>query len=131
MTGEVSTLRLYVLRGMYLLNVLLVGSGFVTEFVHRQAPWDQLTGVAFSFWAALATLSAIGLRYPLAMLPLLFIQLLYKTFWLVVVYLPLRAAGRPSDLAGGFALAIVLDLLVIPWPYAYSQYLRKPADRWR
>ena len=68
MAEEVSVLRLYVLRCMYLLNLALVGSGVVVEFVHRQEPWDPITGVAFSFWASLACLSGLGIRYPLAML---------------------------------------------------------------
>lgn len=92
----VSTLRLNVLRAMYALNLVLVGSGVVVEFLRRPEPWNPMVGVAFSFWAALALLSGVGIRYPLTMLPLLFIQLLYKTFWLLAVSLPLQAAGRSS-----------------------------------
>jgi hypothetical protein len=68
------------------------------EFIHRQKPWDPITGVAFSFWAALASLSALGIRYPLAMLPVIFMQLFYKTFWLLAVYVPLRAAAARATL---------------------------------
>jgi hypothetical protein len=127
---DVSTSRLYVLRAMYLLNCVLVGSGVWVEFVHRQAPWDPITGVAFSFWAALSALSALGIRYPLAMLPLLFMQLFYKPFWLLAVYGPLRAAGRSSDLALGFSIALVLDMIVIPWAYVRAHYIKKPGDGW-
>jgi len=131
MTEEVSIPRLYLLRGMYLLNFVLVGSGVVVQFLHRKEPWGPIPGAAFSFWAGLAILSALGIRYPLAMLPLIFLQLFYKTFWLLAVYLPLRAAGRSSDLALGFSVAIVLDVLVIPWRHALDHYARKPGDRWR
>jgi hypothetical protein len=130
MVEEVSLPRLYVMRGMYLVNCLLVGSGVWYEFMHRQHAWDPITGAAFSFWAALAGLSALGIRYPLAMLPLLFMQLFYKTFWMFAVYLPLRAAGRSTDLTHPFLIAIVFDLLVIPWTYVFAQYLRKPGERW-
>lgn len=131
MADEVTALRLYVMRGMYLLNFVLVGSGVAVSFVHRPKPWEPIPGAAFSFWAALAVLSLLGIRYPLAMLPLLFVQLFYKAFWLVAVYAPLRASGRSTDLAPGFALAIVLDLIVIPWPYVVTHYIRKPGDRWK
>ena len=131
MAEEVSTLRLYVLRGMYLLNFLLVGSGVCAAFIQRREPWGPITGVAFSFWAALSVLSALGIRYPLAMLPLLFLQLFYKTFWVAAVYVPLRAAGRSSDLTQGFLLAIALDIMVIPWTYVLAHYVRKPGDRWK
>jgi hypothetical protein len=116
---------------MYLLNFVLVGSSVWVQFIHRQKPRDPITGVAFSFWAALAGLSALGIRYPLAMLPVIFMQLFYKTFWLLAVSLPLRAAGRSSDLTQGFLIAIVLDMIVIPWPYVFAHYIKKPGDRWR
>jgi hypothetical protein len=131
MDEEVPTLRLYVLRGMYLLNCLLLGLGVSVEFIRRQQPWDPITGVAFSFWAALAALSALGIRYPVAMLPLLFMQLFYKTLWLIAVYVPLRAAGRSSDLALGFFIAAALDIIVIPWSYVFTHYVKKPGDTWR
>lgn len=131
MAEEVSLLRLYVMRGMYLLNCVLVGSGVCYEFIHREKPWDQMVGVAFSFFAALAVLSAIGIRYPLGMLPLLFIQLFYKTFWVFMVYLPLRAAGGSADLTQGFLIAIALDIVVIPWNYVFVHWIKQSGDRWR
>lgn len=131
MAEEVSVLRLYVMRCMFLLNCVLVGSGVWVQFIHRQKVWDPITGVAFSFWAALAGLSALGIRYPLAMLPLIFTQLFYKTFWLLAVYLPLRAAGRSTDLTQGFLIGIALDIAVIPWTYVFAHYIKKPGDRWR
>ncbi len=131
MAEEVSVPRLYLLRCMYLLNFGLVGAGVWLSFIQRQKPWDPMVGVAFSFWAALAGLSALGIRYPLAMLPLLFMQLFYKTFWLLAVYVPLRAAGRSTDLTPGMAIALVLDVIVIPWTYVLAQYIKKPGDRWR
>jgi hypothetical protein len=131
MAEEVSVLRLYVMRGMYLLNCVLVGSGVWVSFIQRQEPWNPVPGVAFSFWAALAGVSALGIRYPLAMLPVIFMQLFYKTFWLLAVYLPLRAVGRSTDLTQGMLIGIVLEIVVIPWPYAFAHYIKKPGDRWR
>ena len=131
MAEEVSVLRLYVMRCMYLLNCALVGSGVWVQFIHRQKPWDPITGVAFSFWAALAGLSAVGIRHPLPMLPLLFMQMFYKTFWLLAVYVPLRAPGGSTDLTQGFLIAIVLDIIVIPWTYVFVHYIKQPGDRWR
>jgi len=116
---------------MYLLNAVLLGAGVWIEFMHRQAPWEPLPGVAFGFWAALAVLSALGIRYPLAMLPILFIQLFYKTFFLLAVSVPLRAVGRSTDLTRGFVVAIVLDVIVIPWGFVLARYIRQPADKWK
>ncbi len=44
MSEEVSVLRLYVMRCMYLLNFVLVGSSVWVQFIHRQKPWDLITG---------------------------------------------------------------------------------------
>lgn len=131
MAEGVSVLRLYALRCMYLLNCGLVGGGVWVELVHRNEPWDPIRGVAFSFWAALAGLSALGVRYPLAMLPIIFMQLFYRTFWLLAVAVPLLAAGRSSDLTQGFLVAVALEIIVIPWRYVFAHYVRRPGDRWK
>jgi hypothetical protein len=130
MAEEVSVMRLYVLRGMYLVNFVLVGGGVWVQFVRRPGPWDPIIGTAFSFWAALSILSALGLRYPVAMLPIIFMQLCYKVFWFPLAYFPLRAAGRSSDLAPGFLIGIALDLVVIPWTHVYAHYIKKTGDPW-
>jgi hypothetical protein len=131
MAEHVSVFRLNLLRSIYTVNFALVGSGVVVAFIQRQDPWSPIVGVAYSFWAAFALLSALGLRYPLAMLPLLFVQLLYKTFWLLSVYFPLRAADRSSDMALPFLIVVALDVIVIPWSYAFAQYVVRPGDVWR
>ncbi len=131
MPDEVSIRRLYAMRCLYLLACVLLTAGVVAAFVQRQRPWEPTAGVAFSFWAALGALAALGVRYPLAMLPLLFMQLLYKLIWLFAVYVPLRAVGRSPDLAAGMAIGIVLDVAVIPWAYVVVRYLKRTGDRWR
>jgi len=130
MSKEVSTFRLYLMRALYLLNFAL---GFLLwpGIIKHEGLSDPLQAVAFSFWAALFTLSGLGIRYPLKMLPLLFVQLFYKSVWLASVALPLWLAGRSTGLTGGMILGVVLDLIVIPWPYVLTNYLMKPGDRWR
>jgi len=76
-------------------------------------------------------LSSLGLRYPLKMLPLIFMQLFYKSVWLIAFGLPLWLAGRPPDLTDGMVFGAVLDLIVIPRPYVLANYVRKRGDRWR
>ena len=133
--AEVSPLRLYVMRALYLLILLGVGSMALPGLTNPDVPIEPMRGVALSFWGALALLAAIGLRYPLQMVPLLFVQLVYKSIWLLAVALPLWSNGAPFDAAtAGFtramAIGVVLDLIVIPWGYAFANYMRKPGDRW-
>jgi len=94
-----------------------------------------MEGVALSFYAALSALSALGLRYPVKMVPLLFLQLVYKSVWLLAVALPLSSAGTlTSELAGAvrpMVIGAVLDVLVIPWRYVAANYLFRAGDRWK
>jgi hypothetical protein len=136
MSQEVSLLRLYLMRALYLLNFVFLGASVWPGLLeHGPAPWDPMHGIAVSFWAALSTLCALGLRYPLKMLPLLLMQLFYKSVWVLAVGLPLRAAG-PLDPTAAELLqvcigGIVVDLIVIPWPYVFAIYVQQRGDRWR
>jgi hypothetical protein len=101
------------------------------EIVSHQGPWDPVRGAAFCFWAALSALCALGIRYPLKMLPLLLLQLLYKSIWLIVVALPLWSAGRTTEMTTIFVSGVVADLIAIPWPYVLTTYVKQCGDRWR
>src|SRR5205807_8944463 len=105
--------------------------------LHRA--WEPLPAALFCFWAALGALSGLGLRYPLAMLPLLLLQLFYKLTWLLAVWLPLGAANvsvaglhLPGgvDLSVVFIVGAVLDLVVIPWPSVVTRFVKAHGDRW-
>ena len=129
--SDVSTFRLYLMRLLYLLTFVLLGSQVWPELINHEGPWDPVKGVAISFWAALSALSGLGLRYPLKMLPLLLLQLLYKSLWVIAVALPLWSAFRSIELTKVMAYGAVVDLIVIPWPYVLANYVKKPGDRWR
>jgi hypothetical protein len=128
---DVSTVRLYVMRLLYLLNFVMLGSDVWPELFTHEGAWDPVKGVAFSFWAALSALSGLGLRYPLRMLPLLFMQLFYKAVWLVAVALPQWSAVRSTGLTKAMAIGLVVDLVGIPWSYVLTHYVKQGGDRWK
>jgi hypothetical protein len=84
--------------------------------------------VAFSLYAAYAPLLLLGVRFPLIMLPLFLLQILYKLIWLIAVGYSLWSAGRLNAAAIGsikfFASIVVLDFIVIPWPYVLEKYAK-------
>jgi hypothetical protein len=131
MSEETSTFRLYLMRLLYLLNFVLLGLDVWPGIINHVGAWDPVRGVAFSFWAALSALSGLGLRYPIKMLPLLLLQLFYKWVWLIAVALPMWSAVRSTDLNKAMVIGVVLDLIVIPWPYVLATFVKKPGDRWR
>lgn len=133
--ADVTLLRLYVMRGFYLVIVVMVGSMALPGLLGAGAPITPMRGVALSFWAALALLAAVGIRYPLQMIPILLIQMIYKSIWLLAVALPLWRAGTPFDadtaeFAKAMAIGIVVDVIVIPWRYVFANYVTKRGDRW-
>lgn len=131
MSEEASTFRLYLMRLLYLGNLVFLGLDVWPRLINHVGAWDPVKGVAFSFWAALSALSGLGIRYPLKMLPVLLLQLLYKSIWLIAVYLPLRSAGQSTDLTKVMVMGVVADLIVIPWPYVLATYVKNRGDRWR
>ena len=114
-------MRLTLLRIVYLLNFLYLGAFVLRALIVHVGPWDPIRAVAYSSWGALALLSALGMRRPMAMLPVLVMQFVYKAIWLFGIYLPIGMTG--SSLVPVMVTALVIDALVIPWPYVLSRYV--------
>jgi hypothetical protein len=80
-------------------------------------------------------LAALGIRYPLQMLPVLLFELVWKTIWLIIIGFPLRSAdaftAATASTWNDNIAGIVICLVVIPWGYVYANYVKKPGDRWR
>jgi hypothetical protein len=68
------------------------------------------------------------------MLPVLFMQLFYKSVWLLAVALPLWSARQwtpgTANMVRVFVAAVIVDALVIPWPYVVAEYGKAPGDPW-
>jgi hypothetical protein len=131
----VSLSRLYVLRGTYLFIVMGLGLTVWPAVLHHTPTWPLMSGVVCSLLAAVSLLAALGIRYPLQMLPLLLFELIWKSIWLISVALPLWAAGkmdaRTLSTVFDCLLGIVLLPIVIPWGYVVLNYVKQRGDRWR
>ena len=129
--AEVSLVRLYVLRAMYLVLVVGLGAMIVPEILSHEL---TSRGVIPSLLGAVWLLAFLGLRYPLEMLPLLMFELAWKAIWMVFYGLPQWSAGRyPPTFAEDFfniATGAIL-LLVIPWGYVWRRFVKRPGARWR
>jgi hypothetical protein len=131
---RVSTFRLYLLRAMYLLIAVGMGTIIWPRLVSHE-PWGHMAGVAYAMLGALSAVALVGIRYPLQMLPLLVFELAWKAIWLIAIALPLSQTGTldPDNAATVFdcMLGVVLVPIVLPWRYVIENYIRKPSDRWR
>lgn len=87
---------------------------------------DPITfGIIGSVYLAFGLLSIMGLWLPLQFVPVLLLQLCYKSIWFIGVVLPLlvmRQFPRYAILLVGiFATYIIGDLIVIPFSYIFSK----------
>lgn len=132
---EVTTLRLYLLRAMY----LLIAVGLVLNvFPHIIAPADTVANartVVFSLLGALALLCLLGLRYPLQMLPLLLFELVWKIIWIVAFALRMWSHQGLDQYASetlfACVMGIVLTPIAVPWGYVFKHYVAAEGEPWR
>jgi len=132
---EVSTPRLYALRGTYLLIALAMGLQIWPLILRHPVDVEHMKGVVRAMLGALTLLCALfGLRYPLKMLPLLIFELAWKAIWVLSFGLPLWSAGRlDADTAESLRaclLGVVLVPLVMPWGYVWKHYIAAPGEPW-
>jgi hypothetical protein len=132
---EISLLRLYAMRAFFLLLFLERGYRALPTLLAPPAPLGVWDGVAYSFWGALALLALVGVRYPLQMVPVLLMFLLYKVLWLVGVALPFWRSGVAfgpvmTQFTWAMAVGAAIDLLVIPWGFVIANFISEPGSRW-
>ena len=116
------------MRGLFFLNFISLAFDNWQTILFPNSQMDTLTGVTISFWAAFSLLNLLGLRFPLKFVPILLLQLLYKSAWIIGTYLPAKNSDvLNEDLASFFwvcVAGIVLNLLIIPWKFVYYEYLK-------
>lgn len=130
--GEVSLIRIHVLRAAYLLLVIGLGAMVVPEIISHP---PASRGVIASLLGGVWVLAFLGLRYPLQMLPLLLFEFTWKAIWMVAYGLPQWSSGQlPPTFAEdmfNIAFGVILMPLVIPWSYVWRHYVVASSERWR
>lgn len=130
---EVSPLRLWVMRAMYLFMAAGIGVTIWPLILSHGSDLPRMTGVAWALLATVGLLALLGLRHPLQMIPLLLFELVWKAIWLAAFALPRWLDGTLDEgmRASIFetSLGAVL-ILVIPWRYLWAHYVARPGDPW-
>jgi hypothetical protein len=133
--SEVTRFRLHLLRATYLLIVVGLGVVIWPGILRHSDAWAQRHDDTASLLAGVSVLALLGLRYPLQMLPLLLFELVWKTIWLIAIAWPLWRANQVDpqiwESIKACLMGVVLMPIVIPWPYVFANFMRKPDDRWR
>ncbi|HSH37435.1 MAG TPA: hypothetical protein VK993_01510 [Chthoniobacterales bacterium] len=88
-----------------------------------------------SLLGALAVLSALGVGFPLQMLPVLLFELLWKLIYTVAfalrMWLHQGLDAYATETLFACLLGVVLVAAVLPWRYAFGHYVAATCEPWR
>ena len=133
MTKDIKV-RMNWLKGMYIYTIVGAG-GFglgmlvVPELIKSMFAWPVtepiVLGIVGSVYVAFGILSILGLRSPLKFVPVLLLQLCYKSVWFIGVILPLLVTAQfpmyAISLSIIFATYIIGDIIAIPFSYVFAK----------
>lgn len=126
--GEVSKARIYVLRAMYIFIAIGLGLSNTPDATSSVGVSADAYTVINAILIGFMLLSVVGVFYPLKMLPVLMLELLWKVLWLCIFALPMYLNAGLDDYATGVAFAcaigVVLTPLVLPWRYIFTEFFR-------
>ncbi|MDQ0120994.1 hypothetical protein J2T22_004207 [Pseudarthrobacter defluvii] len=132
-TAELPVYRLHMMRCGYLL--MAVGLMIVKwPLLPQAALMPLMDGVVVCILTAMSLLALLGLRYPVAMLPVLLFEVTWKLLWLGIVALPHLIADdmdrATADLL--FSVLFVTAILAVtPWGYVWKRFVTARGDAWR
>lgn len=133
-SAEVSLIRLYTLRAAYFVMAAGLGAFIWPAVIHHTNEFAITRGIQIALLAGLGASAALGLRYPVQMLPVLLFEFTWKAIYLIAFALPLWSAHQinraTADDIKSVAMVVILVPLV-PWRYVFSHYVLKPGDRWK
>jgi hypothetical protein len=132
--SEVSLFRLYTLRVSYLVMAAGLGVYVWPVVLHHTNELAATGGVRCALLAGLGLTAALGLRYPVQMLPILLFELCWKAIYLTAFALPMWSAHQITAAAAEdikAVLMVVIFIPLIPWRYVFANYVVKRGERWR
>ena len=128
------TYRLNIMR----LGYLFMAVGLVVVkwpvILQDAASLPVFEGVVAALLTAMSFLWILGLRYPVALIPVLMFESAWKLIWLAAVGIPhLLAGDMDAEMRSVLfnVSFVVVVLAVTPWDYAWKRYVRAPGDPWR
>lgn len=83
-----------------------------------------LRTIVGSMWMAILITSFLGVVFPRTFAPILFMQILYKSLWLLVFAVPRMCAGRAHEIPPGIAIAFLIVVVSYPWAVDWHQLFR-------
>lgn len=131
---EVSLFRLYTLRAAYFVMAAGLGAFIWPAVIHHTNEFAAMRGIQVALLAGLGATAALGLRYPVQMLPVLLFEMTWKAIYLMAFAWPLWSAHQinaatAEDIKA--VLMVVIFIPLIPWRYVFAHYVLQRGDRWK
>ena len=132
--AELSLFRMYALRVAYL--IMAGGLGvFVWPSVIRHSNGFAIAhGAEVAMLAGLGAVAALGLRYPVQMLPILVFEVVWKAIYLIAFAYPAWSAHQVTAAMAEDIKAVSMVVILLPltpWRYVFVNYVMKSGERWR
>lgn len=109
------TFNIILLIPVGLLTLFRGATGCRWVFQGKFPESEGIRTILGSLWTAILLGSILGLFYPVPMSPLLLIQVIYKTIWLLVFVLPRWLAGRGDEVPLGITATFLVIVVSYPW----------------
>lgn len=127
----VRPINIWLLRILYFLMASFLAMDVWSYVLSHQGAWDTREAMVWAVWGGFSTLAILGVFHPLKLIPILLLEMFYKTLWLMLVAWPL---WRTGTLAGSKAepmtyvfIPVIIVYLILPWGYVFRTYvLGKP-----
>ncbi len=132
--GELSLFRLYTLRVAYFIMAGGLGVFIWPSVIRHTNGFAIAHGAQVAMLAGLGAVAALGIRYPVKMLPVLLFEMVWKAIYLIAFAYPAWSAHQitPAMAEDIKAVSMVVILLpLIPWRYVFTQYVLKRGERWK
>ena len=114
--------------------VFVIGKWQLMSILQGPFEWTSWRGVGHSLLFTLALLAIGGMFRPIAFLPIMLFEIVWKVVWLAAVALPLWMAGEPIPgvvSVKGSLIGVGLIIICVPWKSVWWRYFSQPIEPWR
>ena len=123
----VPPINIYLLRLLFILMFLFLSYDSWSYIFNHSGQWGNAEAAAWCMWGSYSVISFIGIIRPLKMLPIVMLEIIYKTTWLIIVAYPLwiknELVGSPAEDMTRIFIWVIFPILAMPWGYFFKNYV--------
>ena len=117
---------------VYFANIIVAGWISITSLFFPKTAVNSIFSGAYTnsevirlvgaLWFSIFIISVLGLWKPITFSPILIVQLIYKSLWLLVVAVPaiIKRNSYPEGMALFFLIWVLILPFIIPWKELFN-----------